>query len=59
LKKSHEKKFRNWLEVKYGVEMDRFEEIKLALEKEVIPGFVHSVEEAVKNTSSEIMHEIR
>ncbi len=39
--------------------MDSFEEIKLALEKEVIPGFVHSVEEAVKNTSSEMMQEIR
>ena len=39
--------------------MDKLEQMKLVLEKEVIPGFVHRVEEKVGDAKSGIMEEIR
>lgn len=35
--------------------MDKLEEVKLIMEKELIPEFVHNIEEKVGNTTSELM----
>lgn len=39
--------------------MDRLEEMKLMMEKQIVPDFVHNVEDSVSNTTNQVMAYIK